>query len=33
MPYDGNRAANYADIHVQPNSTGNCAKVCLHPWE
>ena len=25
MPYDGNRAANYADIHVQPNSTGNCA--------
>ena len=26
MPYDGNRAANYADSHAQPNSTGNCAK-------
>lgn len=26
MAYDGNSAANFADSHAEPHSTGNCAR-------
>lgn len=33
MAYNGSAAANFADSHAEPHSTGNCAKYVRHAVE